>query len=155
MPGTQSNQEDFKVLGQILENDGWYPEAIEENLAYYMKYSGQNGFIHSYARIHEEHKFLICYATVEDRVPEQLRVVVMEFITRINYGLYIGNFELDYTDGEVRFKSSIDFSHITLTEALVKNTIYPAVRTFDRYMPRLMNVTYGNRTAIEVLEEDL
>ncbi|MDR2646823.1 MAG: YbjN domain-containing protein [Oscillospiraceae bacterium] len=31
---------------------------------------------------------------------------VNEFITRANYNLRFGNFELDYRDGEVRYKSS-------------------------------------------------
>ena len=33
--------------------------------------------------------------------------MVVEYITRANYGLMIGNFEFDYEDGEVRFQSCL------------------------------------------------
>ena len=39
------------------------------------------------------------------------------------------------TDGEVRYKSSIDFEGAELTPSLIRNTIYPAVQTMDRYLP--------------------
>ena len=32
---------------------------------------------------------------------------VVEFITRANYGLKVGNFEFDYSDGEVRYQSCL------------------------------------------------
>ena len=33
---------------------------------------------------------------------------IAEFICRANYGLNLGNFELDMRDGEIRFKYSVD-----------------------------------------------
>jgi hypothetical protein len=78
---------------------------------------------------------------------------VAEFITRANYGLRIGNFELDFRDGEVRYKSSLDFEGETLTPGLVKFAIYPAVQTMDRYLPGLMGVIYGHKPRAEAIAE--
>ena len=64
-----------------------------------------------------------------------------------------GNFELDLTDGEVRYKSSLDFEGQPLTSRLVHNAIYPAVTTMDRYFPSLMKVAYGGATAAEAVRE--
>ena len=33
---------------------------------------------------------------------------IAEFLTRTNYSMIIGNFELDFADGEIRYKTSID-----------------------------------------------
>ncbi len=46
---------------------------------------------------------------------EPLRTTTAEFICRANYGLPIGNFEMDFADGELRFKVGIPMLDIPLT----------------------------------------
>ena len=65
----------------------------------------------------------------------------------------VGNFELDFSDGEVRYKSSIDFEGEPLTPGLIKHAIYPAVQTMDRYLPGLMSVTYGSKSPSQAISE--
>jgi len=43
-----------------------------------------------------------------------------KFLTRANYGMMIGNFEMDFTDGEIRYKTSIDVEGDKLSSALIK-----------------------------------
>jgi hypothetical protein len=78
---------------------------------------------------------------------------VAEFITRTNYGLRIGNFEMDFQDGEVRYKSSLDFEGSTLTPEWIQHAVYPAVQTMDRYLPALMKVIDGSLSPLEAVEE--
>jgi hypothetical protein len=66
--------------------------------------------------------------------------------------LRIGNFEMDYNDGEIRYKSSIDFEAAELNPALVKNAIYPAVHTMDFYLPGLLSVMYGHQEPAEAID---
>src|SRR5262249_17088927 len=86
-------------------------------------------------------------------VPEEKRVEVAEFITRANYGLVIGNFEMDYADGEVRYKTSVDVEGGELTAKMVENVIRANVMTMDRYFPGLMGVLYGDRDPAEAIAE--
>ena len=61
-----------------------------------------------------------------------------------------------FADGEVRYKSSVDFEGSTLSPVLIRNTMYPAVQTMDRYWPGIMSVVYGGRSpeeAITAVEE--
>ena len=50
----------------------------------------------------KEHDFMLFLRMPED-IPELHRSAVMELITRINYRLAVGHFEMDLDDGEVRF----------------------------------------------------
>lgn len=143
----------FATLGEFLEKDGWYPQRIEGRTIYRAFFSGKNGEFSCYAQIVVPLEQFIFYCVAAVHVPEELRLAVAEYITRANYGLRIGNFELDYSDGEVRYKSSLDFEGVTLTPALIRNTIYPAVTTMDRYLPGLMKVIYGGRTPYEAIVE--
>ena len=76
-----------------------------------------------------------------------------EFIARANYGLRIGNFEMDFSDGELRYKSSLDFEQENLSFILIAKAIYPAVQTMDYYLPGIMSVIYGKKSALEAIAE--
>ena len=76
-----------------------------------------------------------------------------EFFTRGNYGMVIGNFELDMNDGEMRYKVSVDAEGIELSPTFLKNLSYTAVVTMDRYLPGIMKVLYSDIDPAEAVRE--
>jgi hypothetical protein len=143
----------FDLLSSFLDEDEWFPRRIEGKYAYSMSYSGKNGDLRCYAVVRVDLEEFLFYAVAPVKVPEEVRQAVSEYLTRANYGLRIGNFELDYSDGEVRYKSSLDFEGQNLTEELIRNAIYPAVHTMDRYLTGLLRVSFGGATPHEAIEE--
>jgi len=143
----------FATLGQFLEEDDWYPQQLEDRYVYRMGFSGKSGQVTCFAQIRLELEQFIFYAVAPVKAPEETRLAVAEFITRANYGLRIGNFEMDFGDGEVRYKSSLDFEGETLTSKWIKHAIYPAVQTMDSYLPGLMKVIYGDTPPAEAISE--
>jgi hypothetical protein len=143
----------FNTLGQFLQEDNWYPQQVNDQPMFRMYYQGKHGDIRCYAQIKLETDHLIVYALAPIKVPEETRHAVAEFITRANYGLYIGNFEMDFEDGEVRFKSSLDFEGEALSALYIRNTIYPAVHLMNRYLPGLLKVVYGGKEPLEAIRE--
>ncbi len=143
----------FETLGQYLKDIEWYPQQLKDRTAYRVLFSGKNGQLTCFAQILVDLEQLLFYAVAPVKVPEELRVAAAEFITRANYGLRIGNMEMDFRDGEVRYKSSLDFEGEELTPQLIKLTILPAVQTLDRYLPGLMSVIYGGKTPAEAVAE--
>lgn len=67
-----------------------------------------------------------------------------EFICRANYGLKNGCFELDYRDGEVRFKSYIDCRGTIPSQEVIKNSIYCAAAMFRRYGDGIVSVVFSD-----------
>lgn len=143
----------FITLGEFLQEDGWHPQQLEGRTIYRTGFSGQNTQLACYAQVVVEHELFLFYAIAPFKVPEHARLAAAEFITRANYGMRIGNFELDFSDGEVRYKSSLDFEGTTLTPTLIKHLIYPAVLTIDRYMPGLMGVIHGGKSPAQAVAE--
>ena len=143
----------YETLGRFLEEDGWYPQTIEDKHAYRTYYRGKNGELRCFAQIRMDYERIIIYAIAPVKVPEDVRPSVAEFITRANYGMHIGNFELDYSDGEVRYKCSLDFEGEVLTNTFIRHIIYPAVQTMDKYLPGVMKVAFGALTPIEAIQE--
>jgi len=143
----------FSSLGEFLEHDGWYPQQVDGKHIYRTFFSSKHGDFRCFAQIMVNLEQFLFYASAPVRVPEEDRIAVAEFITRANYGIRIGNFEMDYSDGEVRYKTSLDFEGETLSYNLIRHTIYPAVLTLDRYIPGLLSVIYGGMTPFEAIED--
>jgi len=143
----------FAILGQFLEEDGWHPQQVENRYVYTMHYSGQNGTVRCYAQVRVDLEQFMFYAVVPVKAQSETLSAVSEYLNRANFGMRIGNFELDYSDGEVRYKSSLDFEGQELSPTLIKHAIYPAVQTTDRYMPSLLSVIYGGKTPLDAIIE--
>lgn len=152
-PENRNGLQAFDLLSVFLDEDEWFPRRIEGKFAYSMSYTGKNGDLRCYAIIRVDLEEFLFYAVAPVKIPEEVRMAVAEYLTRANYGLRIGNFELDYSDGEVRYKSSLDFEGQILTQELIRNAIYPAVHTMDRYLNGLLRVSFGGATPHEAIEE--
>ena len=61
--------------------------------------------------------------------------------------MIIGNFELDLSDGEIRYKTAIDVEGTILNHALMKQIVYANVLTMDRYYAGLQAVSEGAEPA--------
>lgn len=143
----------YEVVGQWLDTDGWFPEPIEGTTAYRCGFGGKSSKFRVIAHVNVELEQLYIYVIAETFIPQEYRSATAEFITRANYGLRIGNFELDFTDGEIRYKSSLDFEGVSLTMPLIHNAIYPAASTMDRYYPGIMKVAFGGASAVDAVSE--
>ena len=87
---------------------------------------------------------LLMYGLLDGHAPADKMAEAAEFITRANFALLVGNFEMDYADGEIRFKVSVDFEGGTLTPIMIRNMISYCAITVNRYYGSLMGVLFGN-----------
>lgn len=139
----------FTTLEQFLHENQWRPQRVDAQYMYRLIYSERNEQFTCYAQIRLEVEQFAFYVIAPLQTPESARPVMAEFLTRVNYGLWIGNFEMDWKDGEVRYKSSLDFEGVPLTPQLIRNAIQPAVRTMSCYLPGLTNIAREGKSPAE------
>lgn len=145
-------QQIFNALIEFFEEDGWEFQWIPDTSILSMGFSGQNGKWLCYAQAREIEEQLVFYSVLSVNVQADKRHKVAEFITRVNYGMVIGNFELDFEDGEVRYKTSIDLEGSEPGAAIIRQLVYANLVITDRYLPGIMRVIYSDETAIDVLD---
>jgi hypothetical protein len=131
------------IIEQYFRDQGWSFKNIPGEAALELGYQGQNGRWPCVAQAREDLQQFIFYAICPNNCPQERRVAMAEFQARANYGLLIGNFELDFRDGEVRYKASIDVENDRLTDPLCHHLVVSACSTLDRYLPGLLKVMYG------------
>jgi hypothetical protein len=76
-------------------------------------------------------------------VPEARRLEVSHFLTRANYGLADGNFELDFEDGEVRYKTVLHVQADELDGLALKRLLRSNGIAVETYLPTLGSVIAG------------
>jgi hypothetical protein len=67
--------------------------------------------------------------------------------------LTIGNFEMDFTDGEIRFKTSLNVTNTELTDDLIRPVVYFNLALMDRYWPALAAVLEDRATPQQAFEQ--
>lgn len=135
----------FEVVSKFFQDNNWSFSQHETEPILKMNYQGENGEWICTAKTREEHHQFIFYSSLPVNVPENKRLAVAEFLTRANFGLIVGNFEIDLNDGEVRYKtSSIEAKDSSISTDLIGQLIFANVMIMDRYLPGIMSVIYAN-----------
>jgi len=147
-------------LGRILDSvirffreDDWKFSQLEGAPVLRMGFSGTNGKWTCIAQAREDQNQFVFYSICAVNVPEDKRPAVAEYLTRANYGLVLGNFEFDLSDGEVRYKTSIAVGSEDLSPPLVKPLVYANVLMMDKYLPGLMAILYANTTPDQAIAQ--
>ena len=141
----------LEAVAGFLTDDDWAFHQLEGKTILSMGFNGENGSWRSYAQSKEDRERFIFYSVMESKVPEKKRQAVAEFITRANYGMIIGNFEMDFFDGEVRYKTSVDVEGGVLAPKMIKSLIYANVLMMDKYLPGIMSVIYAGTDPAEAV----
>ena len=142
----------FNIVEKYFTDEEWYFMKLDGKSILQLSYQGKNGKWSCYAQVQEEQQLFYFYSVCPINVPEEKRMAAAEFLTRANYGLRVGNFEMDFSDGEVRYKTSLDVENDRLSPALISNLVYANLWTLDRYLPGLMSVIYGGITPQEAVD---
>jgi hypothetical protein len=152
-PGPEEPGRVFGALLRFFEDDEWPFIPSEDGLVLKLPFDGRNGRWVCFAQAREAHEQFVFYSVYPVLVPEGRRPAVAEYITRANYGMILGNFELDYTDGEVRYKTSLDVEGADLTPALIRQCVYANVLMMDQYLPGLIAILSQGMAPIDALAQ--
>jgi cell wall assembly regulator SMI1 len=109
-----------------------------------------NGKWRARAEMSEKEQKFLFYSRYFYRVPKNKIIEIAELLTRANNYLSLGNFELDWVLGDIRYRTSICLPGIwssenPLNQELLKHLVYRNLATADKYLPAIK----------AVLEEDL
>ena len=132
-------------------SDEWPVRALEDGTLS-TGFAGQNGKWSCFGRCREEQEQFAFYSICPVIPHEDRRGACAEFLTRANYGMILGNFEMDFSDGEIRYKTSIDVENTSLTSELLHPLVYANVTMMDRYLPGIMKVCSGADPAAAIKE---
>lgn len=115
----------------------------------------ENGKLNMFIHSHEDAHRIFVYTRPQDMLVPLPRIAALgDYLSRANYGLPLGNFEIDMNDGEVNFKNSLDITDGQLTPKMVQTLIVFSLECVNRYLPGIREVIAGTdpKTAIEAVD---
>ncbi|MEM9544023.1 MAG: YbjN domain-containing protein [Cyanobacteria bacterium P01_E01_bin.42] len=143
----------FEIVVNFFKEDDWPFQEIEGEQALYSSFQGEHGKWDCYAKVLTEQMQFVFYSVYPINVPESKCFAIAEFLTRANYGMIIGNFELDFNDGEIRYKTSMNVEDNNLSSTSIKKLVYANVTMMEEYLPGIMSVIYGEKTPREAIAQ--
>ncbi|MGE0706971.1 MAG: YbjN domain-containing protein [Planctomycetota bacterium] len=141
----------YESMVEWFQEDGWNFQEHPERGYVSMGVDGSHANWRCFAQADEEREIFVFYAVAPVKVPEEQRHDVALFTTRANYGMRIGNFELDLDDGELRYKTSVDVEGTYDITAVIRQCVAAALSTADRYFPGLAGILYAGLSPQEAV----
>ena len=148
-----SNQPIFDTIVNFFTQDNWSFTQIKKQSTLRLAFKGENGKCDCYAQVREKEKQFIFYSICPERVPKTKRRTVGEFLLRINYSQILGGFDLDFSNGEIRYKTSSIINPKSLNSDTIKDLVYTNVMMMEQYLPGISLVISGHLSPEEALAE--
>lgn len=126
-------------------------EAVPDQRTLSFASKGRCGPWTTYVQAFEAERQVAAYGVVPFSIGPAQRQIAAELVTRINFGLVIGNFELDFADGEARCKTSVAFEGGELAASLIAQLVQANLALMDGYLPAFVAVAARDATASAAL----
>jgi hypothetical protein len=150
-----SYKENAEFVKKLLDDDDWHYEMGDHGRVVTFT-GGVGGFKGLYGSFRffmfvgddEVQNYAILPASAKDKLPQ-----MAEFNTRANYGLKYGAFEMDYSDGEVRFHLTFPMTAIRADRMLMPMLLALPPKMLDQYSKGFTEVLMDLKTPEEAVRD--
>ena len=133
----------YDATVEYLTAKGWKYHVLEAGTVLRTGLSGENATFQQLLLCENRQGRLVIYGLIDQKVPETKRQQVAELITRLNYGLVMGNWELDFSNGDLRFRTVLCTQGVPPTQGMIEAIHLVNALILDRHYPAIMSVLYG------------
>ena len=154
-PPSQSKQPIYRAMLTFFSDDDWAFTKLRGESTLQLAFQGNHGQWTCYAVARDEQAQFLFYSVYPTIIPEHQRLAIAEYLARANYGLVQGNFELDFDSGEIRYKTSLDITHLAINSNVIQHLVYTNITITDHYFPGILAILEQEldaKTAIQQIE---
>lgn len=138
----------------VLEGFIWEGEPAVGDGAVVVAYAGETGNWALIAGTFEDEALLVVYSALAEAIPIERLGPLFEYLCRANDGLPRGNFELDFEQHRVRFRTFLDLGEVDVEAldrsgvltTLIRRIVLANVATMDIFLPGMRAVVAGEMT---------
>jgi len=132
----------MEALIQGLDAMGLHYETCADPLGAAFGISAHNGHFDVRIALQPQASTCVIVSRLPFFAPSQRRPAMAEMLTRINYALALGCFEMDFSDGEITFRIGIDVEDDGLTPNMIRNLLRPAIAAPDHFLGAISAVAF-------------
>lgn len=143
------------AIQEFLHDDDWHYTFREEKGTFHFSLSTHSRLntVDYFIAVREDHYRVLCVSPLSVNTDDAQELARMaEFITRANYGMTRGCFEMDYRDGEIRFRMTVDCDGDAVpTQEIVKNSVYVPASMFNRYGSGMVHTMFSDLNPADII----
>lgn len=134
----------YATIASFLD-DASIPYVGEAYALIVTEISGKQGRWRTFIQITDEpeNRIVVIHAQFPAGIPVGSRAKLSERLTRINYELSLGNFELGMDDGELLFKTAIDLADGALTRLMFWRMYDRNLKVMDQHFTEIAELALG------------
>ncbi len=142
----------FNIIISFLQANNLQFAKAEDVTVLWFRVKGISGEWTCYAYSKELERQLVLYSFFPYKIKPHKLAAVAEFIARVNYDMMIGNFELNFDTGEVRYKTSVDLGLHIFEYTMLQSLMEANFACMDTYFEGLMKIIYSSISPEEVVK---
>jgi hypothetical protein len=128
---SRSRTQIIDFVAEVLSTDGWTIARTDEGSQLFFRASSGR-LAWNVAIVATEDERIVVYSFIPHGAKRQLSELD-EFVGRLNFGMILGNFEVDADDHGLRFTTGVGVAGVELTEQMIRELCYPNFATVERY----------------------
>lgn len=128
---------------EFFDKQGWSYHQCSVRPVIHTGFTGDNGRWNCVAIAGPKDEHLLFLSLLPCKAIPTRRAACAELLTRINFGLTHGCFEMDFEDGEIRFRTSVPLASAEVSPELVEHLVFSNLCTVDRFFGAIMKVIYA------------
>ncbi len=144
-------KEALEQVVELFRAKDWEFEVDEESDFVRTGIEGDNGHWQVMAVASDDDDAVLMLSLFPQRCPAHRRAPCAELLTRINFGMMMGCFEMDYDSGRIHFKTTLPFARGDLNVALLDSVVMLNLARMDRFLPAIMSVIYAGISPAQAL----
>jgi hypothetical protein len=133
----------IESFAESFNKRGWSYNQPSDKPLIHTGFTGDNGRWNCVAVAGPQDEHLFFLSLLPCKAAPTRRTACAELLARINFGLTHGCFEMDFEDGEIRFRTSIPLASAEVSPELVEHLVFSNVCTVDRLFGAVMKVLYA------------
>lgn len=142
-------------IAEFFAAENWAIRNVGRDTAFSMTFKGNSGEWTCVAQAFEDERHFVFYSACPVKADRKSFAAVAELITRLNFSLLSGNFEMGYLDGEIRLRTGIEIPGVDLHRSLIDRVVYGNVATMDMYLPAILDVIEKQATPLDAISNTL
>ena len=131
-----------KIRDWLTRND-WTFENAEDASYIRTGVQGKHARFRIVLGVRGEGPTFLCFALYDFNVPSPRRPAAADLVNRINYTSLVGNFEMDFDDGELRYRVTFPLDGGELADDQVERCLVVAAMMADRFYPAWMSLIHA------------
>lgn len=144
----------YQMFKKHLEENNFKFDAHDDDLVLTMTVHGEDLPQPTIIRILDDRDVFQILSPIPSRIPEDKRVDAAVAVSVANYGMINGCFDLDMSDGEIRFRVAQGYKGMELSNEFIKYIMGIVFFTTDKYNDKFFMLGKGLMSLEQFIEQE-